>query len=235
MPSDNRTTQWAFTAYEDQWYLFDRMPPGVAEWGWNTELCPKTNKLHKQGYMRTSGQYRFNPSNRKPSDTLCHLFPGVHIEAAKEWGALKNYCKKPETRAPGTEPVQAIQQYPTLYSYTEELLERLPCWTDVRYLWMDHSDHILRQCKLRQATCEELKLRIYQTPEEFAYGVLLQDLITDDIQQGKPGIAFIVQNPLFICTWKNKIRDLILRVRGIRDTPLSIESRQTDTVTISFA
>lgn len=90
-----KSTRWVFTAYEAQWPLFDSMPPIVAEWGRQTEKCPDTQRLHYQGYLRTSRQVRLSQ--------LKGIFPGVHFEIARNWNASKNYCKKSETAVPGTQ------------------------------------------------------------------------------------------------------------------------------------
>jgi len=128
----DRTTRWAFTAYEGQWALFNTMPSGIAEWGWNAEICPDTNTPHYQGYLRTTAQQRHA--------WLRKLFPGVHIEVAKNWEALKKYCAKEATRMPGTTPVSQVNPYYTLYSYAESLGQRLATlyqaefreWSDVK-------------------------------------------------------------------------------------------------------
>lgn len=92
----DKTTRWQFTAYEGQYHLFATVFPDiVAEVVWQTEICPKTGKEHYQGLIRTSRQVRFGQ--------LQKLFPGVHIEAARNWDALVNYCKKVETAVPGTQ------------------------------------------------------------------------------------------------------------------------------------
>lgn len=91
----DKTTRWAFTAYEGQYDLFKVMPPIVAEWGWQTEICPKTQREHYQGYMRTTRQVRHKQ--------MRETFPGVHIDTAINWQALLNYCKKTETAVPGTQ------------------------------------------------------------------------------------------------------------------------------------
>jgi len=91
-----KSTRWAFTAYPEQWSLFNVAPSIVAEWGWNTEECPDTGRKHYQGFIRTSRQVRFKQ--------LKDLLPGVHLEQAKNWDALLNYCKKEDTRVDGTEP-----------------------------------------------------------------------------------------------------------------------------------
>jgi len=107
----DKSSRWAFTAYEDQWSLFENMPPGIAEWGWNAEVCPKTNRKHYQGYLRLTQQQRFA--------WLRKLLPGVHIEVSKNWDALKLYCQKEETRIPGTEPVTQTSNFLTHYQYVD--------------------------------------------------------------------------------------------------------------------
>jgi hypothetical protein len=201
------------------------MPRQVAEWGWNTEKCPKTNRLHYQGYMRTREQCRLA--------ALTTIFPGVHFEVARDWPALVQYCKKAETRVPGTEPVSAYQDFPDMFGYSEDLATRLPNWDEVRELWMKDTELKMALCRRRQASSVELGLVIYDTPELFAYETLLKEMIQMDVVRGQP-VEFIVQNPLFITMWKNRIKDLIFRKNFPMSPPPSILDRQTDTVTISF-
>lgn len=103
-PSDYKTTRWAFTAYEGQWDLFKTPPDIVAEWGWQTEICPETQRPHYQGYIRTQRQVRFTQ--------IQQALKGVHVKPAREWHKLLNYCKKPETAVPGT---QVHQEFPREY------------------------------------------------------------------------------------------------------------------------
>lgn len=91
----DKSTRWAFTAYKDQWHLFSSIPPLVAEWGWQEEVCPKTQRQHYQGFIRTQRQVRFSQLQKS--------LPGVHIEPAKNWDALVNYCRKPDTSVTGTQ------------------------------------------------------------------------------------------------------------------------------------
>jgi len=92
----DKTSRWGFTAYRDQYALFNTvLPDVVAEVGWQTEICPKTGNEHYQGFIRTSRQVRFAQMKK--------LFPGVHVEAAKNWDALVAYCKKKDTAVPGTQ------------------------------------------------------------------------------------------------------------------------------------
>lgn len=87
----DKSTRWAFTAYEEQWNLFTgTMPELIAEWAYQTESCPQTGKKHYQGWLRTHRQVRFKQ--------IKEVLPGVHLEVARDWNKLKNYCKKNETR-----------------------------------------------------------------------------------------------------------------------------------------
>lgn len=95
MSEQVKTTRWAFTAYENQWHLFETMPPGVAEWAWQQEICKSTGRPHYQGWIRTQRQMR-DAAMRK-------LLPGVHIEQARDWNQLKQYCVKTDTAVPGTQ------------------------------------------------------------------------------------------------------------------------------------
>lgn len=90
----DKSSRWAFTAYEAEWPLFQVMNDLVAEWGWQTEICPNTQRKHYQGYLRTKRQVRFAQ--------LKKVFPGVHLETARDWNKLLNYCKKTDTAVPGT-------------------------------------------------------------------------------------------------------------------------------------
>lgn len=92
----DKTTRWAFTAYQDQWHLFTTVIPElVADIGWQKEVCPDTQREHYQGFIRTKRQVRFVQMKK--------LYPGVHIEQAKNWDALVNYCRKSESAIEGSQ------------------------------------------------------------------------------------------------------------------------------------
>jgi len=219
----DKSTRWQFTAYEEQWRLFQAIPPAIAEWGWNTEICPKTNRQHYQGYFLLRTQHRFAAVKK--------MFPGVHLEIARDWNKLKEYCKKAETRAPGTEPVVAYNELPTLYSYADEVLARLPSWNEVRQLWMRHTEEALRVA--RRTQCEQ---PYYRSCEEYAYEVIVKFIISEDIREGRAYIEWIIQNPLWITTFKNQIKNMIIRTNGLtpRQHPPAQTDRQTDTFQVSF-
>jgi len=88
----DKTSRWQFTAYEDEYPLVDDFSKSltIAEFGFQQEVCPTTQRIHRQGYLRTKTQVRFSALRKE--------FPGIHFEAAKNWDALVNYCKKEETR-----------------------------------------------------------------------------------------------------------------------------------------
>lgn len=98
-----KSQRWAFTAYEQDWECYKVMPEIVAEWGWQTEKCPKTDRLHYQGYMRLKRQARLAQ--------LKKIFPTTHFEIAKNWDALVQYCKKTETAIEGTQKHEQGTKY----------------------------------------------------------------------------------------------------------------------------
>jgi len=110
----DKTTRWAFTAYENQWNLFETMNELVAEWGWQTEKCPETERLHYQGFIRTKRQVRLSQ--------LIKIFPGVHLEQARNWDALMAYCSKSESAVAGT---QVFQSNPSRAMTMAQALDRL--------------------------------------------------------------------------------------------------------------
>lgn len=104
----DKSTRWAFTAYEGQYPILDAMneskPELIAEIGWQDEICPETQKPHRQGYVRTIRQVRFSQ--------LSTILKGIHLEKAKNWEALVNYCRKSESRDPSGNQVQLKWERP---------------------------------------------------------------------------------------------------------------------------
>jgi len=186
----DKSSRWQFTAYEDQWDLFKMMPPGIAEWGWQKETCPKTQKLHYQGYLRTTSQVRFS--------ALKKILPGVHLEVAKNWQALINYCQKIDTRVEGEAPVHVVNSMFTKYTYAE---------------------HVGRQlyAKHKQDDWETwLPNDLYRAMEE---------VIRTDITGGRREVAWIIVSPDWKLYWKSY--KYILRSYSIDATPPSERTSQT--------
>lgn len=111
-----KSSRWQMTVFEEQFKLLEVMPHMVAEWGWQDEISPTTGKLHKQGYIRTTQQMRFAAMRK--------VFPGVHLEVARDWNKLLNYCKKKDTAVADTQ-VHEKNDIPSLFTYSEELANRL--------------------------------------------------------------------------------------------------------------
>jgi len=230
MAAQNKSTRWAFTAYESQWRLFSsNIPYGIAEWGWNVEECPDTHRLHYQGYMRLTQQQRLH--------WLRQHFPGVHFEIARNWEALKEYCRKAESRVPGTEPVATFNEIPTLYSYANDLVERLPSHSALVLLHQAWNEVVLtnkqrifgppsafrkKQTVIHIQTLMVNGILIPTASDEpisclntWIYRIMVKGLIELDIALGKAGIEFIVQNPLFITTLQHLVSKMVLRRDGL--------------------
>jgi len=111
-----KSSRWAMTVFEPQFKCLEVVPPIVAEWGWQDEVCPTSGKLHKQGYIRTYQQQRFAAMKK--------AFPGVHLEIARDWNKLLNYCNKTDTAVAGTQ-VHEKNDIPSLFTYSTELAKRL--------------------------------------------------------------------------------------------------------------
>lgn len=129
----DKSSRWQFTAYEPQYKLVDDMSksPTVAEYAYQPEVCPSTGRKHRQGHLRTKQQVRHSALRKE--------FPGIHFEVARNWGALKNYDSKPETRDlteksfSGTggkeQPLTMAQALIKLCSYADPkpILLSIPC------------------------------------------------------------------------------------------------------------
>jgi len=68
------------------------------------EVCPTTGRLHIQGYLELKERWTFH---RVRNLVFTQYMPGACIAAARGTAAQnKTYCTKPESRVPGTEPVE---------------------------------------------------------------------------------------------------------------------------------
>lgn len=170
----DKSSRWSFTAYAQQWPLFTQMPPSVAEWGWQTEECPDTGREHYQGYVRTSTQQRFGAMKK--------LFPGVHLEIAKNWDALKAYCNKQDTAIPGTQ-VTEKSDYMNKFQFLDYIIKKAIKEYD--------RDILLDMCEA-----------------EFISTILL--LSNYEILAGRTYIAWIISDPNFKLTLKQSGKALVI-------------------------
>lgn len=190
-----KTTQWAFTAYEQQWDLFKVVPPLIAEWGWQTEVCPNTQRKHYQGWIRTIRQCRFSQISK--------LLPGVHIEPARDWIALKEYCKKKETAVSGTQIVQRQTDRQTKHMTMAESLILL-----ARYA--DYDTRTIEQ-----------KLESVNSDDRFKaeYWLLSGEVLRQD-----PGLVAVYSQPQYLRSWVN-YRSIWMEIAALS---VAAEIDQTD-------
>lgn len=198
------TARWAFTAYEPQWRLFDQQPPpGIAEWGWQKEKCPDTDRLHYQGYLRLTAQQRLSWFKDK--------LPGVHVEKcgwktpekpqSECWKALVNYCKKKDTAVDGVHH-HATSTFYTMYTYSEVLGQR------IYSLYKDEF-------------------------EDWSDSVAIKNITTHarlDIRAGYREVCCILGNPNFkssyLAYWKDWIASFKMKPHSINGPQLSQEGIQ---------
>jgi len=191
----DKSSRWAFTAYEGQWSLFGSMIPGIAEWGWQTEKCPETNRLHYQGFLRTTAQQRLSWFKKN--------LPGVHVEIAKNWEGLKNYCQKPETRTDDSRQIHQVTSYMTLYQYTDDVAKRV--------------------ADLIKATGQTIN----QIPKAQRL-VYVDTLVRQDICEGRRYASDIAINPQWVSKWNKYSFELIFSFMSIDASQIS---QQEDSVT----
>jgi len=188
-----KTTRWAFTAYEAQFNLFraGHMPNTLAEWGWNHEKCPQTNRIHYQGYLRTKQQVRLSQLKKQ--------FPGVHLEPARNWEATKNYSGKEETRVPGTQPVSEHSQIPDIYAYTEIVASRLPDRGVIEKMRNEAEDEIRRRTP--RGVPPDLERGHCATDQQYME-FLVDVQVRLDIEKGYLWAGHIAVNPQWISLWR---------------------------------
>lgn len=99
-----KSTRWQFTLQYDPLFYADldefvqdpsknpKWKELIAEIGWQDEIAPTTGQHHRQGYLRTVRQCRMAQVKT--------VLPTAHLEIAKDWLALKQYCCKKESRDP---------------------------------------------------------------------------------------------------------------------------------------
>lgn len=92
----NLYARWVWTWYpEESDYRPAALPDNVAYMIYQEEKCPKTGKLHLQGYLRLVKRSRFTALKK----ALNELMPNIHIAAARGTEEeCRNYCTKEATR-----------------------------------------------------------------------------------------------------------------------------------------
>lgn len=204
----DKTTRWAFTAYENQWHLFEVMNDKIAQWGWQIEVCPKTQNKHYQGYMRTKTQQRHK--------AMKEMFPGVHLESARNWIALLKYCEKPETAVEGTQVRQTNpSQTMTMAQALTKLALHIPFKRAVN--WLESTNPI-------KENEEQIKHEFWTAVRE--------------ILRGDPNSVGLWTQPQYFRAWQHTREvwiDLAIQEAEIGVLPLEEETdRQTDIPVYAF-
>jgi len=194
----DKTTRWAFTAYKDQWTLFDSIPDLVSSWGWQTEVCPDTQREHYQGYILLKRQARFTQ--------LKQLLPGVHIEAARDWNKLLQYCKKTDTAIAGSQVVQTnASKHLTM---TEALLKLA---AHVPFRGLTKSDHeVIKDYD-----------KFYKQESELIYNQAVMSILEEDDR-----LVSVYANNAMKFAW-NSTREYYLE-KARREAEWAETDRQTD-------
>lgn len=130
---EDRSQKWGFTAYEGQWPAFDVMPNLVRVCEWQTEECPETKRLHRQGFFTTTRQVRFEQAKK--------LYPGVHLLIPHNWAAWVQYCRKERTRVGPT-----VRQENTSKAMTmADALTRLAAHATSLHWCQDYEQRVIKE------------------------------------------------------------------------------------------
>lgn len=203
LKGSGKTTHWSFTAYEKQWPLFEEKVPGITWTGWQPEKCPDTGRDHYQGALITREQHRWSgcKGDYKVAKTLTQQLPGVHIEPASNWAKLLQYCKKEETRIPGSEFETRTNSIPDHFKYAEDCGKRI----------------------YEHATARGIEL----TKENIL--IMLETIVSNDIASGKRYAAWITTNPMWKVMWNKWAPQFILSFNSINDgLPDSLAERTSE-------
>ena len=177
---DTRSSRWAFTAFEAQWPQFaGQLPPVVKDAGWQIEIAPDTQKKHYQGYLLLNSTQRFAAMKK--------LFPGVHLEVARNWEALVAYCNKRDTAVPDTQVVYHstfMNKFQFMDYLCKALVDEFPDYRERDFDWLERT--LLR-------------------------------LGNEYCLNGNSYVAWIMSDPNFIATFRRSGRALLMNADGRTD------------------
>ncbi len=98
--SSRRCRNWGYTSWQDT-SLPTELPPGVRYICAQQEIAPTTGELHVQGFMQLETPKSLSAMKKKYGRTL-----NFQEHRYGSYQAMRDYCMKERTRAPGTEPVE---------------------------------------------------------------------------------------------------------------------------------
>ena len=193
LKGSGKTTHWAITVYEGQWHYLEKPPQDITWVDGQYEECPTTQKKHFQGACITRSQHRWSgcKGDYKVAESLRQILPGVHFEPASDWKKLLQYCKKEETRIPGTQYEARANSIPSHFQYADD-------------------------CGLRiYQGIKEQNLDL--TKENIM--VMLDLLVSNDIASGKRYAAWITTNPMWITMWNKWHKQFVFSFSNIDASP----------------
>lgn len=143
-PKNGKGRFWSITSFvhtrEEIMELVKKSRATIISQGWNTEICPETNRQHEQGYVEYKNPVYWSSVQK--------TFLGAHIERAKKVEALKKYCEKEDTRKPGTKPMKTVRkpledplEGKELYDWELEILEMIKQKPHDRKIYWYYSKH----------------------------------------------------------------------------------------------
>jgi len=209
--TSGKTTRWQYTAYEKQWDLIKNLPAEITWEGHQEEICPKTGNTHYQGALISRQQHRWSgcKGDYKVAKTLTQQLPGIHLEPAEDWVKLVQYCKKDDTRAPGSQfeaqTNSTPQRIPDHFTYAETLAERY---------FNKHGTADLHLCQWEP-------LHTNQKTTLISISDRLDKFIDQDIEEGRRYAAWITTNPMWTAMWKRRWKPFILSFSNINAPPSS--------------
>lgn len=203
----DKTTRWAFTMYEDQYHLLDTIDKNIVKMiKYQDEICPDTQRKHKQGCILTHQQQRFS--------AMVKMLPGVHLEKAKNWTALLNYCEKSESR-----DVSGSQVTINYDSYAPKKLHDL--LTEFAQIYNDITNKECMLCMQMECNCSHMDRTADPDYWEIARVYLTQN----------PELCGIVGQPLPQNLWKNTRSVWIKRAIVLRSLiEISPESQSRESI-----
>jgi len=146
---------------------------------------------HYQG-MLTTPQIRFSAVKK--------IFTRAHIELARNKAALQQYVKKEDTRLASVPDM--VSNIPTLFDYQHEVARN----------WDDDQFDSKRKWHEKEKTGKCLG--------DIALDYV-DDLVAEDIEDGRIGVEYIAINPMWRSAWKKFWKQMVARERIV---PAEIKS-----------
>lgn len=192
-----QSRRWCFTSYSDKVNI---KTDNIDYIIYQHEICPTTNKQHKQGYLVTTNKCAFKTVKSYFDDEKIHIERaiGTHEQCIK-------YCSKTETRKPDTKPIEwgnknCIQQgkrNDLENIITEIKSNKTIKWTD---LCEKYTAVIAKYEKFVRKAADQYKCRII---EEDIGRTEMTNLIVIYGPSGTGKTTWIKQN-VKDCYWKNE-------------------------------